>query len=113
MNAGVREELVNRPTVAARWLRFGALEQACRQSDHALDAVVAALNARAAALGRATEPSSSRSPRPGRRAGSPCPPAAWPTSEPPFPAESNKPAEANKDPKTEPAGRRAPHLGPL
>jgi hypothetical protein len=32
------------------------LAQACRRSDHALDAVLAALNARAAALGRATTP---------------------------------------------------------
>jgi hypothetical protein len=57
VNAGVRQELVDRLAAAAPWLRFGVLEQACRQSDHALDAIVAALNARAAAVGRVTGPS--------------------------------------------------------
>ena len=54
LNAEVRDELVDQPAAAAPWLRFGACEQECRQSDHALD--VAALNARAAALGRVTGP---------------------------------------------------------
>ena len=56
LNAGVRDELVDQLAAAAPWLRFGACEQECRQSDHALDAVVAALNARAAALARVTAP---------------------------------------------------------
>ena len=55
-NAAVRGEVVDRLAAAAPWLRFDAYEQACRQSDHALDAVVAALNARAAAVGQATSP---------------------------------------------------------
>ncbi|MEV4702960.1 DUF429 domain-containing protein [Actinoplanes sp. NPDC049316] len=38
----------------APWLRLGEHEALCRRSDHALDAVVAALAARAVALGRAT-----------------------------------------------------------
>jgi predicted nuclease with RNAse H fold len=57
VNAGVRDEMVDRLAAAAPWLRFAAFEEACRRSDHALDAVVAALNARAAALGRVTGPS--------------------------------------------------------
>jgi predicted nuclease with RNAse H fold len=56
VNAGVRDELVDRLAAAAPWLRFGAFEPACRRSDHALDAVVAALNARAAALCLVTQP---------------------------------------------------------
>jgi predicted nuclease with RNAse H fold len=56
-NAGLRHELVDRLAAAAPWLRFGAFEQPCRRSDHALDGVVAALNARAAALGRVIRPS--------------------------------------------------------
>jgi predicted nuclease with RNAse H fold len=59
-NAGVRDELVNRLAAAAPWLRLGVFEPACRRSDHALDAVVAALNARAAALGRTTRPTVER-----------------------------------------------------
>jgi len=43
-------------TAAAPWLELGGHGQACRRSDHALDAVVAALNARAAALGLTTTP---------------------------------------------------------
>jgi hypothetical protein len=34
--------------VRAPWLRLGAFDQACRNCDHALDAVIAAPNARAA-----------------------------------------------------------------
>ncbi|MFR9775639.1 DUF429 domain-containing protein [Micromonospora sp. MS34] len=49
-------ELVDRLTGAAPWLRLGGHEAACRRSDHALDAVVAALAARAAALGRVSRP---------------------------------------------------------
>ncbi|WP_166380938.1 DUF429 domain-containing protein [Catellatospora methionotrophica] len=39
----------------APWLNFGGGERECRNSDHVFDAVVAALTARAAALGL-TEP---------------------------------------------------------
>jgi predicted nuclease with RNAse H fold len=55
-NTAVRHELLDNLTAQAPWLRLGAFEQACRSSDHALDAVIAALNARAAALGHATTP---------------------------------------------------------
>jgi predicted nuclease with RNAse H fold len=55
-NAAVRHRLVDDVTTRAPWLRLGAFEQACRNSDHALDAVIAALNARAAALGYTTTP---------------------------------------------------------
>ena len=55
-NAAVRDDLVDRLLDAAPWLRLGPYEPDCRRSDHALDAVVAALSARAAALGRATRP---------------------------------------------------------
>lgn len=40
----------------APWLEFGSHETLCRASDDAVDAVVAALTARAAALGRTTPP---------------------------------------------------------
>lgn len=40
----------------APWLELGEAEQVCRHRDHALDAVVAALLARAAALGLTTPP---------------------------------------------------------
>ena len=40
----------------APWLDLGPPAATCRRSDHALDAVVAALSARAAALGLATRP---------------------------------------------------------
>jgi hypothetical protein len=49
-------ELFDALAVAAPWLRFGDHEPLCRRSDHALDAVLAALTARAAALGRVTSP---------------------------------------------------------
>jgi hypothetical protein len=62
VNAAVRDGLVDRLAAAAPWLRFGAFEPACRRSDHALDAVVAALNARAAALDRATRPTTEQAP---------------------------------------------------
>jgi predicted nuclease with RNAse H fold len=55
-NTTVRHQLVDTLTAAAPWLGLGDHEQACRRSDHALDAVVAALNARAAALGLTTTP---------------------------------------------------------
>jgi predicted nuclease with RNAse H fold len=40
----------------APWLHFGEHEEVCRRSDHAFDAVVAALAARAAKLGLVTAP---------------------------------------------------------
>jgi hypothetical protein len=40
----------------APWLDLGPMEASCRRSDHALDAVVAALSARAAALALVTRP---------------------------------------------------------
>ena len=57
-NTTVRHQLVDTLTAAAPWLTLGDHEQACRRSDHALDAVVAALNARAAALHLTTTPAS-------------------------------------------------------
>ena len=55
-NRTVRHQLVDTLTAAAPWLEFGDHGQVCRRSDHALDAVIAALNARAAALGLTTTP---------------------------------------------------------
>ncbi|MFY1615887.1 DUF429 domain-containing protein [Micromonospora sp. WMMD736] len=55
-NSVVLNDLMNQLTTAAPWLRLGDFEAACRGSDHAVDAVVAALTARAAAIGHATRP---------------------------------------------------------
>lgn len=55
-NAGALNELVNRLTSTVPWLQLGDFEPVCRGSDHAVDAVVAALTARAAAIGQATCP---------------------------------------------------------
>ena len=55
-NTAARHQLIDTLTAAAPWLRLGDHQQACRRSDHALDAVIAALNARAAALGLTTTP---------------------------------------------------------
>ena len=55
-NTAVRHQLVDTLTAAAPWLELGDHGQVCRRSDHALDAVIAALNARAAALQLATTP---------------------------------------------------------
>jgi predicted nuclease with RNAse H fold len=55
-NTTVRYELVDTLTAAVPWLSLGDHERACRRSDHALDAVIAAINARAAALGLTTTP---------------------------------------------------------
>lgn len=49
--------LVDALSREAPWLDLGALEETCRSSDHALDAVLAGLTARAAALHYTTEPS--------------------------------------------------------
>lgn len=51
-----RAGLVDRLLQEAPWLDLGAHDQTCRRSDHALDAVVAGLNARAAAIGLVTTP---------------------------------------------------------
>ena len=48
--------LVDQLKRAAPWLDLGAAEQDCRRRDHAFDAVLAALLARAAALGLTTPP---------------------------------------------------------
>jgi predicted nuclease with RNAse H fold len=53
-NAAVRGGLVDALLAAAPWLDLGPYEADCRRTDHALDAVVAALAARASALGAAT-----------------------------------------------------------
>jgi hypothetical protein len=55
-NAIVRDHLVDRLITAAPWLKLGEHQQTCRESDHALDAVIAALTARAAALAQASTP---------------------------------------------------------
>jgi len=49
-------ELVDQLQQAAPWLLLGDVEQACRHSDHILDAVISALLARAAALNLTTPP---------------------------------------------------------
>jgi hypothetical protein len=49
-------ELVDALRSRAPWLEFGSYERLCRESDDATDAVVAALTARACALGRTTGP---------------------------------------------------------
>jgi hypothetical protein len=59
-NTAVRHQLIDTLTAAAPWLRLGDHAQTCRRSDHALDAVIAALNARAAALGQTTTPAAER-----------------------------------------------------
>jgi len=58
-NAERLDLLVSCLTSAAPWLRLGASEAGCRRSDHAFDAVLAALTARAAALGQTTAPEGS------------------------------------------------------
>ncbi|MEV4621874.1 DUF429 domain-containing protein [Asanoa sp. NPDC049573] len=55
--AGLAGNLVSALLAAAPWLSLGSFEPLCRRSHDALDAVVAALAARAAATGRATRPS--------------------------------------------------------
>jgi hypothetical protein len=55
-NGAALNDLVDRLTTVALWLQLGDFEPVCRGSDHAIDAVVAALTARAAAIGRATRP---------------------------------------------------------
>jgi hypothetical protein len=45
-NAAVRHRLVDALSSQAPWLRLGSFEEACRRSDHALDAVIAAQRSR-------------------------------------------------------------------
>lgn len=47
-----RSALVDQLKATQRWLDFGAFEAECRRTDDALDAVVAAMTARAAAMGQ-------------------------------------------------------------
>jgi len=49
-------DLVDGLAERAGWLDLGPYEALCRRSDHAVDAVVAAIAARCAAIGAATEP---------------------------------------------------------
>jgi predicted nuclease with RNAse H fold len=56
-NLAARTDLLDALTATAPWLTLGQHEQTCRHSDDALDAVIAAMTARAAALGLTTPPS--------------------------------------------------------
>ncbi|MEE3922080.1 hypothetical protein V2I01_38750 [Micromonospora sp. BRA006-A] len=49
-------DLMDRLVDATPWLQLGDFEGMCRSSDHAVDAVVAAPTARAAAIGQASRP---------------------------------------------------------
>ncbi|GAA1376687.1 DUF429 domain-containing protein [Catellatospora chokoriensis] len=60
-NVAVLGELVESLRNAAPWLDLAGYESACRTSDHAFDAVIAALTARAAALGLTEDFDPSRS----------------------------------------------------
>jgi predicted nuclease with RNAse H fold len=55
-NTATLGQLIDALQAAAPWLDFGVCERSCRESDHATDAVIAALAARAASLGLATRP---------------------------------------------------------
>jgi predicted nuclease with RNAse H fold len=55
-NRAALTRLVDALQQAAPWLSLGLHEPTCRRSDHALDAVIAALTARAAHLGLTTQP---------------------------------------------------------
>jgi predicted nuclease with RNAse H fold len=55
-NRAALAKLVDALLQAAPWLSLGPYELSCRRSDHALDAVIAALTARAAQLGHTTQP---------------------------------------------------------
>jgi predicted nuclease with RNAse H fold len=55
-NAEQLDRLVDRVLDAAGWLSLGVHEGLCRSSDHALDAVIAAMTAYAAARGLTTRP---------------------------------------------------------
>lgn len=53
--------LVDTLSSAAPWLRLSEYGSICRRSDHAIDAVIAAMTARAALLGLVTKPSDEQS----------------------------------------------------
>ncbi len=55
-NPGALPELVTALQAAAPWLELGSHDRLCRTSHDALDAVIAALTARAAALGLTLRP---------------------------------------------------------
>lgn len=55
-NRSVRHELVDQLRAQAQWLDLGEHAEPCRNSDHALDAVLCALVARAVALGATGPP---------------------------------------------------------
>ncbi|MEU1883078.1 DUF429 domain-containing protein [Streptosporangium sp. NPDC020072] len=61
-NLGTLGLLVDQLQETASWLDLGTHEQLCRRSDDATDAVVAAITARAAALGRVTTPTQEQAP---------------------------------------------------
>jgi predicted nuclease with RNAse H fold len=58
INIDNRARVVDALLAAAPWLTLGQYEDACRRSDDALDAVIAAITARAAWQGHVTSPSS-------------------------------------------------------
>jgi predicted nuclease with RNAse H fold len=53
---GGHDSLVDELAAAAPWLRLGRYEQLCRQSHDAFDAILAAMAARAAAIGKVLTP---------------------------------------------------------
>jgi predicted nuclease with RNAse H fold len=61
-NADGLGDIVDALQAAAPWLSLGRYEKVCRRSDDALDAVIAALTARAAALGMVTVPDTDDAP---------------------------------------------------
>ena len=65
-NLGVLSELVTALQAAAPWLELGAHDRLYRTSHDALDAVVAALTARAAALGLTLRADPERQPQASR-----------------------------------------------
>ncbi len=61
-NTQALQRMVDQLLTAAPWLDAGGYEQACRRSHDAMDAVVAALTARAASLNLTMPPSAAQSP---------------------------------------------------
>jgi predicted nuclease with RNAse H fold len=61
-NAAALGQLMDQLKAKAEWLRLGPFEDLCRDSDNAADAVVAALTARAAALGLTRDPGETQMP---------------------------------------------------
>ena len=64
-NAATRADLLARLRAAAPWLDLGRYAEVCARVDHALDAVLAALTARAVWLGAATAPDPVQAPAAG------------------------------------------------